>query len=210
MSAAFTIILPHKRNPGNNAALAICLDCLQTNTANNFILMMDAATNEPLYPRVNRMVEYAPTDCCVYWASDMFAAPNWDIPMLEAYDETTFVNNTVVEPGVIAMYGGNHKADFGRRPDTFDRPAFEAWAAQGHTAGGDGWFAPYMFSRKAFLDTGGLDITVDPDREFGGADMTLFDNWKAAGNRVVRAPNSFVYHLQRWSDLDEQEAEKRR
>ncbi len=210
MSAAFTIILPHKRNTGNNAALAICLDCLQANTVNDFVLIMDAATDEPLYPRVNRMVEQATTECCVYWASDMFAAPGWDVPMLAAYDDNTFVNNTVVEPGVIAMYGGNHKADYGRRPETFNREAFEAWAKEGHTAGGEGWFAPYLFPRTGFLDMGGLDIAIDADREFGGADMTLFDTWKAAGNRVVRAPGSFVYHLQRFSDVEEQEAGKRR
>ena len=212
MTAAFTIILPHKRNPGNNAALAICLDCLQTNTVSDFILIMDAATDEPLYPRVNRMVGQAETQICVYWASDMFAAPGWDVPMFDLITENihTIVNNTVVEPGVISMYGGNHRADFGRRPETFDRAAFEAWAANGHTAGGDGWFAPYMFPTRGFIELGGLDTTIDADWEFGSADMALFDKWKAAGHNVVRAPGSFVYHLQRYSDVGEQEAEKRR
>lgn len=32
MTAAFTVILPHKRNPGNDAALSICMDMLKANT----------------------------------------------------------------------------------------------------------------------------------------------------------------------------------
>lgn len=211
MTAAFTIILPHKRNPGNNAALAVCLDMLQANTVNDFTLIMDAAFNEPLYPRVNAMFASAPTDCCVYWASDMFAAPGWDVPMLAAWDVDTIVNNTVVEPGVISMYGGNHKADYGRRPDTFNRAAFEGWAAGGgHDAGGEGWFAPYMISRTAFIAMGCLDTAIDAGLEFGGADMAFFDKWKASGRQIVRAKGSFTYHLQRYSDIEEQEASKRK
>jgi len=211
MSAAFTIILPHKRNPGNNAALAICLDMLQANTVNDFILIMDAATDERLYPRVNRMVRQVKTDICVYWASDMFAAPDWDVPMLDWLTPDTFVNNTVVEPGVISMYGGNHRMDFGKTPASFDRVGFEQWALEGgHTAGGEGWYAPYMFYRRRFLDYGGLDETIDIEYEFGSADIDLFKRWKAGGNQVVRAPGSYVYHLQRWSDIEEQGAEKRK
>lgn len=207
---ALTIILPHKRNPGNDAALRICLDMLEANTVNDFVLLMDAADNRPLYPRVNRMMEHAPTDCCVYWASDMFPSPGWDVPMLAAWDAETIINNTVVEPGVISMYGGNHKMDFGRRPDTFDRAKFEAWCASGgHVAGGDGWFAPYMISREAFWSLGGLDTGIDAGMEFGSADQAFFDAWKASGRRVIRAPGSWVYHLQRFSDIEEQEAAKR-
>lgn len=43
---AFTVILPHKRNPGNDAALRICIDMLMANTRADFILMMDAAADE--------------------------------------------------------------------------------------------------------------------------------------------------------------------
>lgn len=210
MSAVFTIILPHKRNPGNDAALRICLDMLAANTAHDFILIMDAAVNSPLYPRVNAMVQQAATECLVYWASDMFPSPGWDVPMLELWNAQTFVNNTVVEPGVISMYGGNHKKDFGRRPETFDRAAFEAWCAGGgHVAGGEGWMAPYMFPRQGFLDMGSYDLTIEAGLEFTSADSAMFDRWRAAGNAIVRAPDSWVYHLQRYSDIDEQTADKR-
>ena len=208
--SAFTLILPHKRNPGNDRALALCLDMLMTNTVNDFILLMDAAVNEPLYPRVNAMVQQATTECLVYWASDMFASPGWDVPMLGLWDANTFVNNTVVEPGVMSMYGGNYKMDFGRKPETFNRAAFEDWCANGgHVAGGDGWYAPVMFPRSGFLEMGCYDLKIDAGLEFGGADMTLFEKWKATGRQIVRAPGSWAYHLQRWSDVEEQGAAKR-
>lgn len=211
MNAAFTILLPHKRNPGNDAALHICLQMLAENTLHDFILIMDAAANAPLYPRVNAMVQQATTECCVYWASDMFPSPGWDLPMLERWNADTFVNNTVVEPGVIAMYGGNHRMDFGKRADTFRREEFERWCNNGgHVAGGEGWTAPYMFPRQGFLDMGSYDLSIEAGLEFTSADSAMFDRWKAAGHYVVRAPGSWVYHLQRWSDVDEQEAEKRR
>ena len=210
MTAAFTIILPHKRNPGNDAALRICLEMLMANTRHDFILLMDAAVNSPLYPRVNAMVEQTMTDLFVYWASDMFASPGWDEPMLARVTPETIVTNTVVEPGVISMHGGNHKMDFGRRPETFNRAAFEGWCNEGgHVAGGEGWYAPYMMHRDCFLDMGGLDLNIDQGLEFGGADMALFARWKANGNRVVRAPGSWAYHLQRYSDEGEQQAAKR-
>lgn len=211
MNAAFSIILPHKRNPGNNRALALCLDMLQANTRHDFILLMDAADDQPLYPRINRLFAHAPTDCCVYWASDMFPSPGWDVPMLAAFQEDTIVCNTVVEPGVISMYAGNHRHDFGRTPDTFQRGEYENWCLNGgHVAGGDPWFVPYMVSRRAFQEMGCLDTEYDKGYEFGGADMKFFNDWKAAGRKVVRAKNSWAYHLQRFSDVGEQEAAKRR
>jgi hypothetical protein len=203
MKPELTIVLPHKRNPGNDAALRICLDMLQANTVSDFILLLDAAENEPLYPRVNRLFDIAPTDLCVYWASDMFPSPGWDVAMLEVYEPDVLVTNTVVEPGAIAMYGGNHQKDFGRTPETFDRDAFEIWCADGgHNAGGDPWYAPYLISKAGFWEMGGLN--EDSNQEFSASDVALFRQWKETGHRVVRAQNSWVYHLQRYSDPAEQ------
>lgn len=210
MTPAFTVLLPHKRNPGNDAALRIALDCLYTNTKNDFILISDAAYDSPLCPRVNAMVAQATTDILVYTASDMFFAPQWDVPMLEAYDEHTFVTNVVVEPGAIAMHHLNLHKDFGRKPETFNRASFEQWAgsSEAHFPNGEGWYAPYMFPRAGFLAMGGLDTTLTAPDGFTAADTVLFDKWKAAGNKVVRA-RSYCYHLQRYSDIGEQEHSKR-
>lgn len=206
MTAAFTVILPHKRNPGNDRALAIALECLTANTHSDFILMMDAAFDAPLYERVNRMVMCAPTDICVYTASDMFFAPGWDTPMLDAFTHDTFVTNVVVEPRAIAMHPLNLEHDFGRKPETFRRDAFEAWCASAPVPSGEGWYAPFMFSASRYLQLNGLDETM-PD--FSEVDIDLFERHKKSGGKVVRA-RSFVYHLQRWSDIGEQIAEKRR
>ena len=207
---AFSVILPHLRNMGNDAALRICLDMLLANTRSDFTLLMDAVKGGNLYATINRLVEHAPTDCCLYLASDTFLAPNWDVPMLEAYDENTFVTGVLVEPGAIGMHHLNYHKDFGRKPETFRRDAFEAWATDNpHFPNGEGWLCPYLFSRKGFLAFGGYESGLSGDHHgFTGADEALFERWKAAGNRVVRA-RSYAYHLQRFSQLDEQQHEKR-
>ena len=206
----FTILLPHKWNMGNDRALAVCLSCLMDNTVHDFKLIMDVAEHEPLYPRVNRMVEQANTELCIYWASDFFAALAWDMPMLDCYEPDTFVTNIVVEPGAIAMHGQNLHADFGRKPETFRREEFEDWAAsEAPPMAGEGWYAPYLFSRERFLDLGGLiDYDIQDSAGFTNADELLFQRHKEAGGRVVRA-RSYVYHLQRWSEIEEQEHPKR-
>lgn len=204
MTPEFTLILPHKRNPGNDAALAICLDMLAEHTVNDYILLMDAATDRPLYPRVNRLFELAPTELCIYWASDMFPGPGWDVALLEAWDCEAIVCPTVCEPGAIAMWAGNHPLDLGRTPETFDRQAFEQWCLDGgHFPQGKPWFAPYLISKQGFWEMGGLG--EDYLGEFTKSDVDLFDRWEQAGRRIVRARGSWVYHLQRYSDLMEQE-----
>lgn len=209
MTAAFTVILPHRRNPGNDAALRIAVQTLAENTCSDFILSIDAATDAPLYGRINRLVEDAHTAYCVYWASDVFAAPRWDLPMLELADEHTFVNGVLVEPGAIGVYPENLHKDFGRRPETFDRKGFELYCQDAETPGGVGWYCPYLFPRQGWLAHGGLQPSQYPDMHgFTTADVELFDRWRAAGNRVVRA-RSFAYHLQRWSEPAEQHDGKR-
>lgn len=210
MSAAFTVILPHRRNPGNNRALEIALRTLQENTVNDFLLIMDAAVNSPLYPRVNAMVNQATTDYCVYWASDTFAAPGWDEPMLALLTPDTIVTGVVVEPGAIGVHNENIHKDFGRRPETFDRDAFEAWCLTAPVPNGIGFPAPYAFPRDLFLAYGGLrDAGLPPDHHgFTEADSVLFDRWRADGHPIVRA-RSYFFHLQRFSQEDEQEAGKR-
>lgn len=204
-----TIILPHKRNPGNDAALRIALDMLFANTRADFHLLIDAAYDQPLYERLNRMVAQADTECVVYWSSDMFPAPDWDTPMLRLFDSHTFVTNVLVESGAIGVHHQNVERDFGRRPETFRRAEFEAWAAtKPPYPPGEGWYAPFMFPKTGFLELGGLRLDLGPFPA-GAPDIELFKLWKAVGRRVVRAA-SYTYHMQRYSDVQEQEAAKRR
>lgn len=206
MTPAFTIVLPHKRNPGNDSALAVCLSCLMANTVHEFKLIIDAAVDSPIYPRVNRMVGQVDTDYFVYWASDFFAAPGWDIPMRQAANEDTIITNIVVEPGAIGIHDFNLLNDFGRKPETFRRQEFEDWSQSSHAPmlSTEGWFAPYLMHTQSFLDFGGLEDGQYPDSQgFSAGDELMFQRWKAAGHHVQRV-KSYVYHLQRWSVLSEQ------
>lgn len=207
--AAFTVILPHKRNKGNDRALKICLECLFDNTHHDFKLIIDAAENQPLYERINAMMEQATTDAVVYMASDVFQSPNWDVPMLAAFDQDTIVNGVVVEPGAIGLHHWNLHADFGRTPEQFKRDKFEEWVGSAHYPDGEGWFCPYMISRSRFLERGGFTTGYMVDGQgFSNADEKFFAEWKADGKRVIRT-RSYAYHLQRYSDEGEQNAEKR-
>lgn len=210
MTPAFTIILPHLRNSGNDAALKVCLDCLMTNTVNDFDLLMCATQSGNLYATVNRMVASISTEYFAYWSSDMFPAKAWDVPMLEIAAPDTIVTNVLVEPGVIGMHPDNVHKDFGRRPETFDRAGFEAWsAADAPVPDNYGWYAPYLMNTQAFLDAGGFELNLAPDHHgFTPADMLFFENWQAQGRKIQRA-KSYTYHLQRWSQVDEQVHEKR-
>lgn len=212
MTAAFTVVLPHKRNPGNDAALSICIDCLMKNTDNDFLLLIDTLIASSLYAIVNRMIEQVTTELFVYLASDTFLAPHWDTPMLEVWTPETIVTDILVEPGAIGLHHWNLHKDFGRRPEVFQREEFEAWSqsSEAPMLEGEGWFCPYIMSRAKFLEFGGLNQSyTPPDRHgFTGADEALFERWKAAGNKVVRA-KSYAYHLQRYSQIDEQVHEKR-
>ena len=207
----FTVILPHRRNAGNDAALRICLDCLIANTVNDFKLIIDAAVDQPLYERVNRMVRQADTEICVYLASDTFVAPSWDVPMLDIYAPDTFVTGVLVEPGAIGIHPDNVERDFGRKPETFRRAEFEAWCASGEAVvpSGWGWYCPVMYPRDGYFAFGGLELDLPGDHHgFAPADVALFDRWLAGGKQIKRA-KSYAYHLQRWSQEDEQTHEKR-
>ena len=201
-NAAFTVIVPHKRNPGNDRALAICQSCLLDNTVNEFYLMSSIADDQPLFATINQMVNLAPTDCCFYINSDMFVSPGWDVPMLEAYDNRTMVTGVLVEPGIIAMHHLNLQQDFGRTPETFKRSDFEEYAKTAPVIDGEGWAAPLMFSRLAHLYLGGFDTTLGEFPDIA-LDNRLIAKGKEWGMRKVRAP-SFVYHLQGYSNPEEQ------
>ena len=210
MPPKFTVLLPHKLNPRNNDALTICIDCLARNSVYDFALSMSAAADQPLYATMNRLVQEAATDICVFMHSDMFVSPGWDTRMLEVYDDDTFVTGLLVEPGAIGVWHGNVTKDFGRRPEAFQRAEFEAWAtgSDAPRASGAGWFAPYMFSRRRWLAYGGHDLNAPEGVVWTALDIALFNKHKLNQGDVIQA-QAPVYHLQRWSEPSEQEAEKR-
>lgn len=208
MTAQFTVILPHKRNPGNDAALSICMDMLKANTASDdFEILISAAVDRPLFPAIDRLFRQAETEYLVFWNSDMFPEPNWDDAMLMQSGYDTIVNPVLVEPGAIGIHPDNVLMDFGRKPETFRRAEFEEWARTAPMPGGEGFFAPYMIHRQRYLDLGGFDLSGDLSG-FVPRDIDLYNTHKRNGGKVVRA-RAFVYHLQRYSEISEQEKENR-
>lgn len=204
----FAVLIPHKRNPGNDAALRVCLDCLFANTVHDFHLLIDAATDAPLYARMNALVERAPTDLCVMLSSDIFVAPRWDVPLLEAFHAGAWANGVVVEPGMIGVHSANVECDFGRTPQDFRRAEFEAYSAAAVVPQGAGWVVPLCFSRHDWKARGGLDVTLDAQTDADGfpylpADEALIQRFQATGG-VLRRVRSFAYHLQRFSSTFEQ------
>lgn len=202
--ADFTIILPHKRNPENDKALQICLDCLFQNTVNDFHLLMDVATDKPLYERIHKLVLQATTECVLYTCSDTFHAPGWDVPMLEVFRPDNLVYGVVFEPGMIGVHEGNVHADFGRRPEQFDRAGFEARAVgRADMPSGYGFPAPIMFGKTIYLNYD-YPFENSDTAEFYPRDDVIIDRMMEAGVvKKIRVP-SYFYHLQRYSDSIEQ------
>lgn len=207
--SAYTVILPHKRNPGNNRALKVALDCLETNARYDHHLIIDAAEDKPLYERVNKMVEQATTKIVIYTASDMFPNKNWDDEMLKVYVDNAIVVPIIVEPGVIGIHSANIEHDFGRTPERFKRKEFENWCETAPIPNGY-WFAPFLINRNRFLDLGGLQTNLQGDHQgFSPADVVLFEKHLANDGYIAKA-HCYIYHLQRWSQIEEQNKENRR
>jgi len=206
--APMTIILPHKRNPGNDAALKIALDCLFANTVNDFHLLIDAAYDQPLYERIHRLMLQATTECVVYTTSDSFHAPGWDVPMLEAFRDHRLVYGVVIEPGMIGVYDGNIHADFGRRPEQFNRDAFELFAASSGASmpNGFGFPAPIMYPRSLYLQ---YDYPLLDQPDFYPRDDMIIDRMIADGVVEQVRVRSYFYHMQRYSDIIEQQRPER-
>lgn len=204
----FTILLPHKLNPRNNEALVICMDCLVSNTVNDFALIMSAAQDQPLYETMNRLVVEASTDLCLFLHSDMFVSSGWDQAMLNLADRSTFVTGLLVEPGAMGVHHANVQKDFGRKPETFQRKAFEEWVKESDApkAHGEGWVAPILFYRDVWLANGGHDL--NGDLVWTDKDTQMLNKFKGSGGRIIQA-QAPVYHLQRWSETEEQNHPKR-
>lgn len=196
------ILIAHKHTPANDAALAIALDCIVRNTRHDYQLLIDAATPDCPYRVWNRLARSTSADYLLFTNSDVFLAPGWDEPMLEAAARDVIVTGIVVEPGAIGVHVLNHQRNFGMTPEAFDRAAFEAWCADApETPSGHGWYMPSLHPRETFLALGGFDESrgVFPEP----LDEYYWDTWKYAGHQVNRV-QSFSYHLQNWSNEAEQ------
>lgn len=198
---AVSILIPHLAGPENDKALRICLDCLIANTSVVYELIIDT-TRGGVYSFINRMARAASADWIVFLNSDVFMAPNWAQPMLDAAEPNKIVSGVIVECGAIGVNTANVHRNFGMRPETFQRAEFEQWVAESAVSlSGDGWYFPSLHNREAFLDMGGFDTTLG---EFPvPLDIDYWNRWKQRGGSIQRVP-SFCYHLQNYSNEEEQ------
>lgn len=203
-----SILIPHKKDPENDKALAIALACIATNTRSNYELIVDTQTPANPYVVLNHMAARARGEYIALLNSDTFPAPEWDVRLLELAAPTRIVNMTLVEPGAIGVFDGNLQANFGMRPDTFDRTAFEHYAATNQNfAGGEGFVYYGLIHREVFLGRGGFDTSKGyyPTP----LDSYFWQAWKDDGLEIVRAPTAYIYHLQNYSNEAEQVKEVR-
>lgn len=201
---ALSVLIPHLREPENDRALRVCLDCLSSNTSVDYELIIEAvAARRDIYEVCNRMAAKAAADWIVFSNSDVFMAPGWAEPMLEAARSEFIVTGVIVECGAIGVNILNHHRNFGMRPETFDRAAFERWVVEApEIPAGDGWYFPSLHHRETFLSMGGFDISKGsfPDP----LDEDYWNRWRASGRHVHRV-TSFCYHLQNYTGPGEYE-----
>lgn len=203
-----TIILPHLRTAENDKALRIALNCIVDNTDMDYELLIEAvSTPRNIYPAVNGMIDRAAGEWIVKTNSDVFFAPGWLPPMWEARDPDTIVAGVLVEPGAIGVSTQNVHLSFGMRPETFQRPEFEAWVkATDAFPHGRGWIWPSLHHKPTFQAMGGYDSAhiqwPDP------VDLDYWKRWEQVGKHFKRV-RSYAYHLQNYSNPDEQAKEVR-
>jgi GT2 family glycosyltransferase len=199
-----SILLPHLRNPSNDAALRICLDCIVANTDINYELIVESvAERRDIYGVVNRMAEKAVSEWIIPMNTDVFVSPGWIQPLYDARSFDTIVSPVMVECGAIPVSDRNLERDFGRTPDAFHRAEFDYWVRMGGEwkpdwrADAEAWYWPSLIPRRAFLALGGFNTALGgfPDP----LDKDFHERWARAGCGFRRV-RSFVYHLQAWSD----------
>lgn len=199
-----SVLIAHKREPANDAALAIALAMLEANTAAKYELLIDDTTPADPYQIYNDLAARASCEWIVFLNSDTFAGPEWDAPILKAAAHDTIVTPVLVECGSIGVNVMNFERNFGNTPANFKRAEFEAWVrGGGEMRDGEGWYMPSLHPRAEFLAMGGFPThrgTFGIDQ----IDTFYWEAWRAAGNKVTRV-KSFFYHLQYWSSAFEQE-----
>lgn len=208
MTPDISIIIPHLRNPDNDKALKVALDCILDNTDLDYELMVEAvATRRDIYPVLNNMAHRARAEWIVFSNSDVFMAPEWASAMYAARDESAIVTGIIAECGAISVAADNYELHYGVTPDTYNRAGFEAWVEQegatiySHKAHQHrGWYFPCLLNKRTFNHSGGFDSSVGSFPQ-APCDMAYWDKWAASGKHFRRV-NSWCYHLQNFTSED--------
>lgn len=203
MSPTLSIIIPHKHEARNDAALSIALSCIVANTRSDYELMVDSTTPGDPYVLFNDMALRATGEWVLFGNSDLFLAPNWDVELLKLADRDTMVSVTLVEPGAIGVHIENIHRDFGMTPETFRRAEFESFASSDpELPAGDGFYFYALRHRQTFINRGGFDTTLGKFPT--PVDIAYHEAWIRDGKRIVRS-KALGFHLQNYSNPVEQE-----
>lgn len=203
-----SILLPHKHDPENDKALMIAIASIIANTRCDYELLVDTTTPADPYDVVNALAMSAQSEYLFFTNSDIFVAPNWDTVLLNHAAPDVMVKPCLIEPGAIGVHHANIMANFGMTPESFRQDEFEAFCATNPSVPDtEGFYYYALMHRETFLRRGQFDRTQ-------GAFPTPLDiiferDWRASGRQVLHV-QSYMYHLQNYSNPAEQEKAVRR
>jgi glycosyltransferase involved in cell wall biosynthesis len=118
---------------------------------------------------------------------------NWDIRLLETYQENSVIAPNQIEP-IPSMFRQFHIKDLGRDPNTFDLQGFWDYANSLSVLPNEktGSTLPIFMSKKDYLRVGGWDET------YPGAwvvDWDFFLKCELSGLEMIRSYNCHFYHF---------------
>lgn len=165
-----------------------------------------------VYRGWNSAIVSAAGEIVVLVNSDNFFSPDWLENLLKYLSPTTIVCSKLVERNhpKYGVFPGAYHAEFGSRPDDFDRDAFvqfvEAHKKTGLEKGGA--FMPCAFHKRRAVEAG-----LYPEGNIAGktfrdvaahGDQVFVQRLARIGVRHVTALDSIVYHLKE-GEMDEQD-----
>lgn len=191
----FSIILPYL---SNSRCVDTCKKLLYYNTVNEYELI-EIIDNTDVYKAFNDGVHSANNDIVILLNDDMFVSYGWDEHFLQYCKPNTVVTGYVVEPGRLPVSDKNIKYDCGTSPETFDYIKFNSFTEKQKklhpTVTADlGWYMPVAFYKPTFIEYPNHIRFPHPN------DIELFHNILPKLNYNFIKVNSFIYHLQNYSN----------
>src|SRR4051812_37887468 len=155
-----------------------------------------------VYRGYNLGVEQARGDLVVLLNSDNFLSPDWLENLLKYADRSSVISSKLVERHhpVLGVFPGANHAEFGSTADTFDEPAFLAYAARIRKTGleGGGAYSPSLIPRDVALEAGlypcGNIAGGSFDEIVRYGDEAFFDRLASIGVTHYTALDSISYH----------------
>lgn len=156
-----------------------------------------------VYAGYNEGVRAARGDYVALVNSDNYFSPDWLENLLKYSDRGRVVTSTLVEREhpVFSVFPGAVHGEFGDTPDTFDEPAFLAFASQIRKSGlePDGAYMPALMHRDIAIEAGlypcGNIAGQSFDEVVAHGDQAFYDTLRSLGVEHVTALDSISYHL---------------